>query len=104
MSLQDKPEVTAAPRVRVGEPLPAVMVLQDFESVLGLGHSRVWELYEKKAFATFEILPRLGGRPRFSGARVQAWIDGQAVDGQAVDDQTDGLRYFTSARRQRRRA
>jgi hypothetical protein len=75
------------------------MVLQDFEGVLGLGHSRVWELYENDAFAKFEILPRLGNRPRFSGARVQAWIDGQAAD-----DQTDGLRYFTAARRQRRRA
>lgn len=83
-------------RFKAGEALPAVLVLRDLAELLDLGSSRTWELYQAGEFARFELLPRLGNRPRFSGARVQAWIDGQAVD-----EQPEDLRYFTAARRQR---
>jgi predicted DNA-binding transcriptional regulator AlpA len=83
-------------RLRAGEALPAVLVLRDLAELLGLGPTRVWELYKAGEFARFELLPRLGNRPRFSGKKFQAWIEGE-------EDQADGLRYFASARRQRSR-
>jgi predicted DNA-binding transcriptional regulator AlpA len=86
---------TAAPRVRVGDPLPAVLVLRDLAELLGLGSSRVWDLYQAGEFARFELLPRLGNRPRFSGARFQAWIDGTEM----AEPVTAGSRYFAAARR-----
>ena len=85
-----------APRFHAGEALPAVLVLRDLAELLGLGATRTWELYKAGEFARFELLPRLGNRPRFSGARLQTWIDGT--------DATvpiEGSRYFASARRQR---
>lgn len=91
---------SAAPRVRVGDPLPAILVLRDLAELLGLGHSRVWDLYRAGEFARFELLPRLGNRPRFSGARIQAWMEGTpAVEATP----TEGSRFFGSARRRRDR-
>ena len=85
----------AAPRIRAGEALPAVLTLRDLADVLGLGSSRTWDLYKGGEFARFELLPRLGNRPRFSGVRVQAWIDGTEIA------PTEGSRYFAAARRRR---
>jgi len=42
-------------------------------------------------FARFELLPRMGNRPRFSGKKVQAWLDGE-------DDAVES-RYFKAGRR-----
>jgi len=70
------PTPADAPRFRAGEALPAVLVLRDLAELLGLGHSRIWDLYRAGEFARFELLPRLGNRPRFSGARFQHWIEG----------------------------
>ena len=84
--------VTAA-RFKVGDPLPAILVLRDLEELLGLGSSRIWELYRAGEFRRFEILPRLGNRPRFSGARLQAWIDDTEVPA------IEGSRYFNGRRR-----
>lgn len=89
------PSVT---RFRAGDALPAVLVLRDLAELLGLGPTRIWELYKAGEFARFELLPRLGNRPRFSGKKFQSWVDGQEAD------QADGLRYFTSVRRAKRRA
>ena len=80
--------------IHAGEALPAVLVLRDLADLLGLKSSRVWDLYQAGDFARFELLPRLGNRPRFSGARVQAWIDGTEA---AVD-----AARFTAAGRRRR--
>src|SRR6185436_3776524 len=55
----------SVPRFRAGDALPAVLVLRDLAELLGLGASRTWELYQRGEFARFELLPRLGNRPRF---------------------------------------
>ena len=86
----------SAPRFRAGEALPAVLVLRDLAELLGLGASRTWELYQRGEFARFELLPRLGNRPRFSGAKLQAWLDPD--DDQAVGTES---RYFKAGRRAR---
>lgn len=88
-----------APRFTAGGPLPAVLVLRDLEELLGLGHSQVWTLYQRGEFARFELTPRIGNRPRFSGARLQAWLDG-VEEPPAVDDTP--RRFFASARRRGR--
>jgi len=81
----------AAPRFRAGDALPAVLVLRDLAELLGLGTSRTWELYQRGEFARFELLPRLGNRPRFSGKKLQAWLD--------PDDQAETpSRYFKAGR------
>lgn len=82
-----------APRFRAGEPLPAVLVLRDLAELLGLGSSRTWELYQRGDFARFELLPKLGNRPRFSGTKLQAWLEGQAEEPES--------RYFKAGRRAR---
>jgi predicted DNA-binding transcriptional regulator AlpA len=84
-----------APRFRAGEPLPAILLLADLAVLLGLSRARIYELYGNGEFARFEVLPRLGNRPRFSGARVQAWIDG------TVEPVTAGSRYLGAARRRK---
>jgi len=91
--------VRSPSRFHAGDALPAVLVLRDLAELLGLGATRTWELYQAGEFARFELQPRLGNRPRFSGARLQAWIDGE----EEAQPET-ASRYFASARRQRRRA
>ena len=89
---------SSRPVVRVGDPLPAILVLRDLGELLGLGHSRVWDLYRAGEFARFELMPRLGNRPRFSGARLQSWIEG--TEAEVISDrQPAGRAYFTKARR-----
>jgi hypothetical protein len=80
-----------APRFRAGDALPAVLVLRDLAELVGLGASRTWELYQRGEFARFELLPRLGNRPRFSGKKLQAWLDGEEED--------TASRYFKAGRR-----
>jgi predicted DNA-binding transcriptional regulator AlpA len=80
----------------VGEPLPLVLVLRDLEQILGLSATRAWRLWKQGEFRQFE-LEMIGNRPRFSGARVQAWLDGHRLE----TPETNSRRYFTSARRQR---
>lgn len=83
----------SVPRFRAGEALPAVLVLRDLAELLALGSSRTWELYQQGEFARFELLPRLGNRPRFSGKQLQAWLDGE--------EQESESRYFKAGRRAR---
>jgi hypothetical protein len=85
----------SAPRFRAGEALPAVLVLRDLAELLALGSSRTWELYQRGEFARFELLPRLGNRPRFSGTKLQAWLGGED---QAEETES---RYFKAGRRAR---
>lgn len=89
------PTVSGAPRFKAGDALPAVLVLRDLADLLGLGHSRVWDLYQADEFARFELLPRLGNRPRFSGKRLQAWLD---LEEQSPEVES---RYFKAGRRAR---
>lgn len=94
----DDATIASAPtprvRLRVGEPLPAVMVLRDFESLLGIGPTSVWDLYKGGQLARFE-LDKVGGRPRFSGQAVQAWLD------RAPAEELEPRRFLNSARRLR---
>jgi hypothetical protein len=86
----------STPRFRAGDALPAVLVLRDLAELLGLGASRTWELYQRGEFARFELLPRLGNRPRFSGQKLQAWLKGS----EDTIAETDS-RYFKAGRRAR---
>jgi len=91
----------SAPRFRAGDALPAVLVLRDLAELLGLGASRTWELYQQGEFARFELLPRLGNRPRFSGKQLQSWLDAEPQT--VATDQAAGSesRYFKAGRRAR---
>jgi hypothetical protein len=71
----------AAPtRYRVGDRLPAVLELKDLEAVLGLAHARIWALYEAGDFAFALLSPTIGNKPRFSGKKIQAWIDREPLE------------------------
>lgn len=84
---------------RVGDPLPAVMVLSDLATLLGLGSSAVWDLYKAGEFKQWELTPAIGKRPRFSGKAVQQWIDKAEADDAEAIETSEGRRYFASARR-----
>lgn len=60
-----------------GDPKPEVMVLKDLEPVLHLGTTRVWQLEKAGELVFLEILPRVGNKARYSGKKVQQWIDGE---------------------------
>jgi hypothetical protein len=68
---------TTTTTTRVGEPLPAVMTLAQLAKVLGLGSTRAGDLQRAGEFAFLECVPRVGNRPRYSGKKVQQWIDGE---------------------------
>jgi predicted DNA-binding transcriptional regulator AlpA len=67
-------------RYRAGDRLPAVLDLKDLSAILGLGASRIWELYEAGDFDFARLTPTIGNKPRFSGKQVQAWIDREPVE------------------------
>jgi hypothetical protein len=83
----------SSPRFRAGDALPAVLVLRDLGGLFGFGTSRTWELYQQGEFARFELLPRLGNRPRFSGKKLQAWLE--------LEEPETESRYFKAGRRAR---
>lgn len=62
---------------RVGETLPAVLLLPDLARLLGLSLKRTYALAAAGEFDRWEIRPRIAKRWRFSGKKVQAWIDGE---------------------------
>jgi len=61
-------------RLLVGEALPAVLDLKDLEAVLGLGPTRIWQLYQAGDLDFALLRPTVGRRPRFSGSQMQAWL------------------------------
>jgi len=61
---------------KTGDPLPAVMTMTDLAELLGVSVHRIWQLDRAGELKRFELNPRLGKRVRYSGARVQAWLDG----------------------------
>lgn len=63
--------------VHVGDPLAAVMLVSDLAALLGVGATQAWHMEKAGEFAHLEILPRVGNRARYSGKKVQAWIDGE---------------------------
>lgn len=63
---------------QVGDPLPAVMLVSDLAALLGVGATQAWHMEKGGEFAHLEILPRVGKRARYSGKKVQTWIDGEA--------------------------
>ena len=74
---------------RVGEPLPGVLYLADLAAMLDVKMSRAYDLQARNELVQFEMRPRIGGIARYSGRKVQQWLDGDA--------QTQP-RYFKSAR------
>lgn len=80
-------------RYGVDDPLPKVMLLSDLAELLGLGSTQIWTLQRAGELDRFECKPRIGGRPRFSGKRVQQWLDGE--DPEAPQSRE----YFRSAKR-----
>jgi len=65
-----------APVHHVGDTLPAVLVLEDLARLLGISHSRAAHLAAAGEFDAFELTPRIGRRLRYSGAKLQRWLDG----------------------------
>lgn len=74
---------------RVGDPLPGVLYLGDLAAILDVGESRAYDLQSKHELEQFEMRPRVGGIARYSGRKVQLWLDGES--------QTQP-RYFKAAR------
>jgi hypothetical protein len=81
---------------RVGEPLPLVLVLEDLAVILGVGKSRAYQLEHDGELAHLECLPRVGKRRRYSGKKVQAWVDGDGAE-------ESTSRYFQAGRKAGRR-
>ena len=93
----DPPRAPDAPRVYgnsafvVGEPLPGVLYLDDLAAILELRRTRAYELQATNEFKQFELRPRIGNVARYSGRKVQAWLEGE--------DATEAPRSFAGARR-----
>lgn len=67
--------IESAVPFQAGTPLPAVLVLIDLAALLQMSITQA-RLYERAGeFLRFELLPRIGKSPRYSGARLQAWIE-----------------------------
>jgi len=78
---------------RVGEPLPQVLVLPDVAAILGVASSQAQRLEHAGELAPFECLPRIGTRRRYSGKKLQQWVDGEGVEVVAPAE-TSGTRHY----------
>lgn len=74
----------------MNEPLPGVLYLDDLAAILDLRKSQAYHLQATNQFVHFEMRPRIGNVARYSGKKVQAWLDGDAAGPQ--------VRYFRSAK------
>jgi hypothetical protein len=92
----------AAPRRRrlVGDPLPAVCELKDVAELLGLGATRVWDLYQAHELDFALLQPAIGHKPRFSGKKLQAWCDGE-LDLEAAAAAPAVRQFFGGGRKRR---
>jgi hypothetical protein len=70
------PPVYGKSTFRVGDPLPVVLTARELGAILGYSPQRSSELKKAGAFDLFENLPRVGLSPRYSGKKVQQWLDG----------------------------
>jgi len=70
--------------LHVGDALPAVLTLKHLADVLGLGLARTYELQQAGELQLFELQPRIGNRARYSGRKVQAWLNGDLVPATSV--------------------
>ena len=75
----------------VGEPLPGVLYLADLAAILGVKMSRAYDLQARNELMQFEMRPRIGGIARYSGVKVQRWLEGD-------DAASTTRRFFASAR------
>lgn len=69
----------ARARVRIGDPLPAVLTLSDLVPVFNLSYKRLWELQSAGDLVRFELQPPIGDRARYSGKKIQNWLDGNSA-------------------------
>lgn len=83
------PETTIGrSRFVVGQPLPVVLKRNDLAGIFNVSMVTGWRMEREGKFRLFELLPRVG-RARYSGKKVQQWLDGEG----------EAPRYFASARR-----
>src|SRR5262245_10452434 len=71
-------------RPHVGDRLPAILDLTSLGQLLGLSQSRIWRLYHAGEFDFARLEPTVGNVPRFSGKKLQAWIDGEPTHAAAT--------------------
>jgi hypothetical protein len=76
-------------RFRVDEPLPGVLYIADLAAILHVSLQRAYQIEQKGDLRVFEMKPRVGNRARYSGRKMQQWLDG---DGESS-------RYFGASRR-----
>ena len=86
----DAPRVYGNSPFRVGVPLPGVLYLLDLALILSIGRTRAHMLQAANEFRMWELKPRIGNVARYSGKKVQAWLEGE--------DASEASRFFASAR------
>lgn len=89
-------------RLRVGDPLPAVLLLPDLIAILNLSASHLQRLERDGWLKPFELLPHIGHQQRYSGRKIQDWLDGKVIVADVPDDDTSNApssRYFQKGRR-----
>jgi hypothetical protein len=75
--------VTTPPRMYgrsafpIDEPLPPVLSGREVGAILGYGGPRSSQLKTAGAFDLFEILPRIGLTARYSGKKLQQWLNSE---------------------------
>lgn len=62
----------------LGKPIPALMNDTELRQVLSMSTAKFYELKKAGKFKMFEVSRPFGQR-RYSGARVQAYLDGEPM-------------------------
>lgn len=75
--------VRGAGRMRAGDALPARLYAEDMMRIFNLKKSRFYELAKRGRFERFEQRPAIG-RPSWSGALVQKYLDGEGSSSRFV--------------------
>lgn len=80
-------------RFLAGQPLPPVLTLAEVGAILGYARTRIYELFNAGQFERWQLKPHLEGtRPKFSGRKLQAYLDGE-------EPEQETRHYFGGARR-----
>jgi hypothetical protein len=60
----------------VGDPIPIVLTSTVFAQLLGISDLAISRLEKAGELRPFEVSPRLGPKPTYSGKKIAAWLDG----------------------------